>query len=178
MARGGSAAGVAGVEGGEGGVGDGGEGGMDGGGGGSGTTRVFVRGPTGESPAVGVDGARLFGARTPSCSCEGGGDDCCLGGGGGSSGCDGVGGGIGAGGGSCGSCGVCSCMCSRGVAARLQKSMMLRARKACAFCISAAYSTARARDFCTRLDGSGFGAVPLPSPSLALLGLGLGFSLG
>ena len=80
MARGGSAAGVAGVDGGEGGVGDGGEGGMDGGGGGSGcgTTRVFVRGSLGESPAVGDAGERF--APLVCCGVDGGGCCCCGGG--------------------------------------------------------------------------------------------------
>ena len=156
MARGGSAAGVAGVEGGEGAVGDGGEGGMDGGGGGSGTTRVFVRGPTGESPAVGVDGARLFGARTPSVDCCGEGGDCLSGGCGGGTG-GGIDGGGGGGGGSSdcdASCEVDSCIASLSEpAARLHEVRMLLARNACAFCISAACAAARARDLCVLRDG-------------------------
>ena len=136
---------------------DGGEGGMDGGGvgriralRGSGTTRVFSRGPVGESPAAG-DGREVLFATAPVrsdcfgvCSCSS--STCGIGGGGGGGGVGGLSrpGGSADGGGSAG---------ALGVAAWLQSLNMDLMRKARTLSMSAACFAARARALDTRADG-------------------------
>ena len=111
------------------GVGDGGgDGGRDGGGGGSGTTRVFSRGPVGESPTEG-DARACLPFRSFCCGVSGSADARGMGGGGGGGGGDDRSRGGSSGGGCCG--GVAE------AAARLQCRMMLLTRKARALSISA-----------------------------------------
>ena len=138
----------------------GGDGGAEGGGGsrGIGRARLARGADAGEALAVGEEGAR-FGARSSSInSLAGGWGGCCCRGLGGGDGAGGSGGG--GGGGSPGGGG--------GRESAAHRLMMLRARKACAFCMSAAWAAARARECSVRADGS-FGAVGMPLPE----GLGM-----
>ena len=131
---------------------DGGEGGMDGGGVGSmralprsGTTRVFSRGPAGESSAEG-DARECFAPLRSSCfGVSGSAVARGVGGGGGGGGVGGRGRG--------GGCGGGSCRVASESAACFQKWNMDLMRKARTCSMSAACFAARARDLVTRADG-------------------------